>query len=218
MDGWVGMWAGRCARRRQALLCALPLISLLVLIWIATCGREWIHSCTQSTTTVIGCSVDWQPPYVPEQLCRGYNNKPLWEVANKNNRDKSTSYHNLVLWKLENYPPHPHILWAFLHFPPIFLHSLHLRPSPLASVFLVHPNNKYTFSSCQPSKGNSPSQGGVRAAWFFHLPFLPYSFFSFFLLPDSCHSLIACPSVSAANNKRKHVATPLTPVWKYIIF
>lgn len=62
-------------------------------------GNEFI-ACTQSTTGVIGCSVEWQPPYVPERLCRGYNNKPLWEVANKNNRDKSILYYNLVLWKI----------------------------------------------------------------------------------------------------------------------
>lgn len=54
--------------------------------------------------SVIGGGVEWQPPYVPERLRTGYNNKPLREVANKNNMDKSTSYHNLALREIT--PPH----------------------------------------------------------------------------------------------------------------
>lgn len=150
MVGWVGggRWAGGCARHRQALICALPLISLLVLIWIATCGREWIHSCTQSTTSVIGCSVEWQPPYVPEQLCRGYNNKPCerWQI-----KTTGIKVHHIITWFSGKLPsPPPPSLSIFVFFP-ILMHFIFVLVLPLSLLFfLVHPN-KHTFSSCQPS-------------------------------------------------------------------
>lgn len=211
MDGWMGRWAGGCARHHRALICGLPLISLLVLIWIATCGGEWIHSCTQSTTSVIGCSVEWQPPYVPEPLCRGYNNKPLREVANKNNGDKSTLYHNLVPWKITL--PTPTFFEHFCILPDYSVLFIILVLLLLLIVLLVHPN-KRTVSSCQPSEDTSPSQGGVveQHGAFICPPFPPSSHICSSLLspPRQVSFSVACFSVRAANYKLQHEAAAST--------
>lgn len=114
MVGWMDGYVGGGARHRRALICPLLLISLLVLIWIATCGREWIHSYKQSTT---GCSTEWQPPYVPVLLCRGYNNKPPWQI-----KTTGIKVHDIITcssWKL----PSPLPAFSFSLFILCRLHS-----------------------------------------------------------------------------------------------
>lgn len=137
MVGWMDGYVGGGARHRRALICPLPLISLLVLIWIATCGREWIHSYKQSTT---GCSTEWQPPYVPVLLCRGYNNKPQWQI-----KTTGIKVHDIITcssWKL------PSPLPASFSFSLFILYRLHSH-----SVLL----QKQIFSSCRPADNTSVS-------------------------------------------------------------
>lgn len=123
--------------------------------------------------SVIGGGVEWQPPYVPERLRTGYNNKPLREVANKNNMDKSTSYHNLALREIT--PPHFTFFQRFFFCILLnFLCTLFIFCSCLC--FALFHANKRTFPSRHPSEVTSPCREGGRFS--FHLPpITPYLFF-----------------------------------------
>lgn len=202
MVGWMGVWVGGQACRRagvrdivRALICALPLISLLVLIWIATCWKEWIHSCTRSTTSVIGCSVEWQPPYVPEKLCRGYNNKPLWEVANKK-KTTGIKVHHIITWFLRKLPFPPSASLSIFAFS-LDYYVLSSSSLPFASFlfYYLFTLTNTLFHHFNPLKIPHHPKGEVGTAQCFHLPSFPLPhltvFVQFFFLDRCCSALSA---------------------------
>lgn len=144
MNGWTDGWVcvGGGARHRRALICPLPLISLLVLIWIATCEREWIHSYKRSTT---GCSSEWQPPYVPGLLCGGYINKPLWQI-----KTTGIKVHDIITCSSRKLPfplPTPFFILAVYSLPSSFsecftLKRRHFHHANLPQI-LLHPRGRF---------------------------------------------------------------------------
>lgn len=201
-DGWMGSGrAGGCATHRQALISAHPLISLVVLIWIATCGRQWM-----STTSVIGFSIEWQPPYVPEQLCRGYNNKPLWEVANENNGIKV--HHIITRFSVEISTSPPPLSSSLVI---LTLQRLHL--CLILCLFTLVSTHFYHVNSLKvPVHPTRDLQKPGARVWVSALVFPGFSF----LCPAGQLSFTFCVPLSGLPTT-KHVAKSLMSLWKCVI-
>lgn len=148
-------------------------------------GNEFTAA-RRSTAGVIGCGIEWQLPYVPEQLCGGYNNKTFcvrerWQIKIKKTTGiKSASYH-ITWFSGKKLPPPPSLL--------IFILVLFLLSFALTSTRPDHVN---------PLKIPLRPKGGVEAARCFHVPSSPLRLFIFVRLfvspPQQVSFTLSCRS------------------------
>lgn len=132
-------------------------------------GNEFTAA-KRSATSVIGCSVEWQPPHVPQQLYRGYNNKPLCE--RRQIKTTEIKVHHIITWFSGKLPPPSTASTSTC----CFEHFCILLFSSTSSLFSFTLTSS-CFHRVNPLKIPLHPKGGARR---FHLPSLPPS-------PRSCH-------------------------------